>query len=67
VQHSRLDLIMLDELRYLPLARSAVQWPFHLVNKISKRTSVIFTTNLAFWALPTVFGGHKPVLGLSDS
>ena len=44
---SRLDLIVLDELGYLPFARSGGQLLFHLISKLCERTSVIITTNLA--------------------
>ena len=41
---SRRDLVILDELGYLPFAQTGGQLLFHLVSRLYERTSIIVTT-----------------------
>ena len=58
----RMDLVILDELGYLPFSQAGGALLFHLLSSLYEHTSVVITTNLKCGAPHFLFNAAQIVM-----
>src|SRR5690606_36944214 len=62
----RLDVLVLDELGYVPFSKAGAELLFDVVSRAYERTSLIVTTNLPFEQWTEVMGSERLTGALLD-
>jgi len=65
-QLARLDVLILDELGYVPFSKTGAELLFDVVSRAYERTSLIVTTNLPFEQWTEVLGSERLTGALLD-
>jgi DNA replication protein DnaC len=65
-QLQRLDLIVLDELGYIPFSKARAELLFEVISRAYEYQSLIVTSNLPFDEWPTIFGCERLTGALLD-
>ena len=65
-QLSRPNLLIIDELGFVPLSRTGAELLFEIFSQRYERGSILVTTNLPFDEWTEVFGSERPTGALLD-
>jgi len=65
-QLQRIDLLLIDEMGYVPFSKSAAELLFEIISPAYEHHSVMLTTNLAFEQWTEIFGSERLTGALLD-
>jgi len=65
-QLQRIDLLLIDEMGYVPFSKSAAELLFEIISRAYEHNSVMLTTNLAFEQWTEIFGSERLTGALLD-
>ena len=65
-QLERQDILILDELGYVPFSKTASEFLFEVISRAYERQSLIITTNLPFESWMDIFGCERLTGALLD-
>ena len=65
-QLERQDILILDELGYVPFSKTAAELLFEVISRAYERLSLIITTNLPFESWIEIFGSERLTGALLD-
>ncbi|MDI9412813.1 MAG: ATP-binding protein [Bacillota bacterium] len=65
-QLQKLDLLILDELGFIPFDKTSSQLLFNVISNSYEQQAIIITSNLAFGRWNEVFGDNRLTVALID-